>query len=838
MNSNTIMLIFAAAVNIGLAIFTFKRNPHNSVNRIFSLFALNISFWSLAVCMGVLAWSEMSAAFWIRMSFVAAAFIPATFYAFTCVFPDGRRISLRHFVFFITSCCVATVIFGSSLLSGVQIGARIPKTHYGLLFPIYITYFLSIMSMAFFKLARKWKHSLGIKRLQIQYVFLGGMLFLLLASLSNFLAPMMGVQQTEGYGPVFTLVMTGFIVYAIAKYRLMDITIVIKRTTLYASLTASITAGYIGVVLLANWLMGGILGLQTLITAMIPALLIAFAFTPLKEVIQSFIDKTLFKRRDEHRKILSDLSKILTSIFSLEELLSLILEVITKAMGIESGVIYLPDGAGHYGAKATHGSEKSPIVYGDMPDDNPLIRKLLWHRELIIKEQLERLPPSPQMREIIALLENMKSGICIPVYSKDALTGILFFGRKETGETFTSEDMEMFSTLSHHIAVAIENAQLYTKVEESKRYQEILMNSLTSGVVAVDLNSRITAFNSRAEAILGLPVQDILGRSITVLPAELREILADTLTERASFSAEEVVLKTDGTKEVPLAVSSSIFNSADGKTLGALIVFSDLTERKALEVEMRHADRLASLGTLAAGMAHEIKNPLVSLMTFTQLLPEKYFDKEFREDFSKLANEEVKRINCLVEQLLDFARPSSPMFKITDLREILNNTLVLLGSKIHEQGVEVRKEISEEPLMVMADADQIKQVLLNVVINALQAMENKGALTVRVRKVWPEQITYGTARSGGLAKRVAKIKTQGSAVMEISDTGKGIDPKDLPHLFDPFFSTKESGVGLGLAIAHSIIEEHGGIIDVTSGAGEETTFSISLPLVEQMVSHR
>ena len=333
--------------------------------------------------------------------------------------------------------------------------------------------------------------------------------------------------------------------------------------------------------------------------------------------------------------------------------------------------------------------------------------------------------------------------------------------------------------------------------------------------------------------MLGVRAARALGSDLSLLAPELRDVLLDTLRNRVSVSAEEVVVKVEADKDLPLAVSSSIFNSYDGKTLGALIVFSDLTERKVLEMEMRRADRLASLGTLAAGMAHEIKNPLVALKTFTQLLPEKYSDREFRENFSRLANQEVDRINYLVEQLLDFARPSLPSFRKTDICEILGNTLFLLRSKLAEQNIEVREDIGKRPLTIMADGDQLKQVLLNIIINALQAMEEPGVLTVKVGVRYATESGTVSARGEGLARRLHRLWSQDCVVIEIADTGKGIDPKDLPHLFDPFFTTKESGAGLGLAIAHSIIEEHGGTIDVKSAVGEGTTFLITMPMLPQ-----
>ena len=837
---NIYLLSVSMVLTLFLGIFVYLRKILRPINRAFWLFSFNVLVWQFAVLMLQISCDGESFIYWARTVFAVTVFMPPTFYFFASTLSHRRLPSVKQILLpYALATVMAVVSITALMIKSYEIGRNGRMTAiYGPAIPAFIIYFSCFIGWLICYSARRIKLYTGIQRLQFQYVFLGISLFTILAISTGLIAPLFGLTGTElaSLSPAFGLIWAILIAYAIARYHLMDITLVIKRTTLYASLTASITAGYIGIVLLSNWLFGGIMGLQTLIPAMVAALLIAFAFAPLKEVIQTFIDKTLFRKRYEHRKILSDLSRILTSIYSLEELLSLILRVITKTMGVERGSIYLPQYPGKgFVAMADHGNDNPASNHTAVAMDHPLIRKLLWRRDLILREQLERLPQSQETGAIVTLLGDIKADICIPVFSKDVLTGLLFLGSKETGETFTLEDIEMFNTLSHHIAVAIENAQLYTKVEESKIYQEILLNNLTSGVVAIDLNRKITAFNTRAEKMLGLSAERAIGADIKILAPELRDILLDTLKHRVSVSAEEVALKEDTGKELPLAVSSSIFNSYDGKTLGALIVFSDLTERKILETEMRRADRLASLGTLAAGMAHEIKNPLVALKTFTQLLPEKYRDREFRENFSRLANEEVNRINHLVEQLLNFARPTIPSFRKTDICEILENTLFLLQSKITEQNIEVKKEIEKCPLMVMADGDQLKQVLLNIIINALHAIKEKGTLTVTARARKATEAGAGVGRGEWIAKRLHRLWSKDCAIVEISDTGKGIDPKDQPHLFDPFFTTKESGAGLGLAIAHSIIEEHGGIIEVRSAVGEGTTFSITMPLMAEEV---
>ena len=829
-DSINIFLLLASLISVlSLGIFVYLRNKAHLLNKIFLIFSLNIAFWTFAVFMIVISPDGESLVFWGRLVFAITVLVPPNFLLFAIALSQRElpplRITLKYYAI--------AIILSIISLTPLQIrGHKISETgqisaDYGPALPIFFVYFLIFMGGIFYYLARKIKIHTGFKRLQFQYIFFGMLIYTVLAIFTGLIAPLFGLTATEisSLTPTFALIWVGFVGYAIAKYHLMDISIVIKRTTQYALLTASITVGYIGLVVLSNWLFGGIMGLQTLIPAMIAALLIAFAFAPLKEIIQIFIDKTLFKRRYDHRKILRDLSEILASIFKLKELLDLIIKVITKAMGVGGGTIYLlQPGKGDYVLQADQGKVNTGKTKPFIKADDPLIGRFQRSGEIIIREQLERIPVSHESQSVIGLLQNMEVGICIPIFSKESLTGILFLGDKETGEIFTREDIEMFSTLSHHIAVAIENAQLYTKAEESKIYQEILLNSLTNGVIASDLNGKITAFNRKAEELLEINVAQAIGSNVDTIAPGLREPLLATLRQRETLSNKEITIKMHGEKEIPLAVGSSIFKSHEGKALGSLIVFSDLTERKILEAEMRRADRLVSLGTLAAGIAHEIKNPLVSLKTFAQLLPEQYMKKSFREDFSRLAGQEVDRINQLVEQLLGFARPVSPTFQSTDLEEILENTLLLLKSRLSKQSVVVKKDIRVKPLKIMADGEQLRQVFLNIIINALQSMEGGGTMTIEVG------LKRAADLESGLASAFPRLNKRDCAVVTISDTGSGIEPEDLHHLFDPFFTTKETGAGLGLSIVHSIIKEHGGIIDVKSKIGEGTTFIIILPL--------
>ncbi len=229
---------------------------------------------------------------------------------------------------------------------------------------------------------------------------------------------------------------------------------------------------------------------------------------------------------------------------------------------------------------------------------------------------------------------------------------------------------------------------------------------------------------------------------------------------------------------------------------------------------IRRADRLSSLGLLTAGLAHEIRNPLVAIRTFTQLLPERYQDAEFRDSFQGLALKEVDRICGLINDLLSFARPSPPNVSEENVNEIVDAISRILGTEAKEKGVEIRRCFATDLPKILIDREQMKQVFMNVILNAIQSMEEGGLIEISTRLF----AKNGTEKAGQFVQ------------VEIRDTGIGIPEENLEHIFDPFFTNKKEGSGLGLSISHQIIQEHGGYVDVESRVGEGTSFFINLPI--------
>ena len=257
--------------------------------------------------------------------------------------------------------------------------------------------------------------------------------------------------------------------------------------------------------------------------------------------------------------------------------------------------------------------------------------------------------------------------------------------------------------------------------------------------------------------------------------------------------------------------------------LGALVVLTDITALKRLELQIRRSDRLASLGTLSAGMAHEIKNPLVSIKTFAQLLPERYQDSDFRETFSNLIGHEIDRIDSLVNQLLRFARPAKPVLRPMHVHEVLEKSLQLVGHRLYQKEIKLARSWQADVDTIRADADQLEQVFLNFFLNAMDAMKNGGELTVATEIHAGTEWVSALSGTNGDSHEVLRVT--------IRDDGEGIRKEDIPHVFDPFFTTKDYGTGLGLSVVHGIIQEHGGQIEVESEIRKGTAFHILLPLV-------
>ena len=350
------------------------------------------------------------------------------------------------------------------------------------------------------------------------------------------------------------------------------------------------------------------------------------------------------------------------------------------------------------------------------------------------------------------------------------------------------------------------------RLQDTRAVSAEVISNLPVGLLVIDPEGRIYLENDAAASITGYRTEDIRGKPADqVLPENLRRIL-DLAQKDQQVIEKEIECRFGDSETISLNVSAASIHNEEGLFVGCLIILRDLTEIKALQQMVQRKEKLAAIGGLAAGIAHEIRNPLSSVKGMATFFKNRFADDPEASEAAIVMANETDRLNRVISELLEFARPSKINSKPSDINAVIDHSIRLIQSDAADRhiGVLVHKEAGLPEFDI--DADRIIQCLLNLYLNAIQAMENNGTLTVTSRRAGD----YGVD-------------------IEVADTGAGISEKHLNQIFDPYFTTKSTGTGLGLAIVHKIIENHGGQISVKSSAGEGTVFTIQLP--ESRVKH-
>lgn len=348
-----------------------------------------------------------------------------------------------------------------------------------------------------------------------------------------------------------------------------------------------------------------------------------------------------------------------------------------------------------------------------------------------------------------------------------------------------------------------------TSLSRIQAFSDRVVENMPVGLIALDEHRKIASLNRAAEEILKQTSKDVVGRSCEeILPTQMRDLSSELIPGRREVIADELECRLSDGRIVLLDVSASLIQDHEGKGTGQVMLFRDLTEVQNLKKEIETSRRLASLGRLAAGIAHEIRNPLSSIKGFATYFRERYKDNHDDRNTADTMITEVDRLNRVISQLLDFARPVALQKKRTPIETLVQHSIKMIASQASSSRVVTRVDLA--PLLgdIEIDFDKITQVLLNLYLNALEAMERGGTLSVSCSK-----------DSGGQW-----------AMISVTDTGVGIKKEHMEHIFDPYFTTKPTGTGLGLAIVHKIVQAHGGEMKVASEPGRGTTVTVFLPL--------
>jgi two-component system nitrogen regulation sensor histidine kinase GlnL len=362
-----------------------------------------------------------------------------------------------------------------------------------------------------------------------------------------------------------------------------------------------------------------------------------------------------------------------------------------------------------------------------------------------------------------------------------------------------------------------------------KDFTEDVLAGIVDGVVMVSAEGRIIIWNRATEELTGIPAAEALGKEVETVFSDNTAIVGQiekTLASGRSYSDYEAELTVKHGPLLPAGLVTSVLTDEGGRLTGVILTIRDQTSVRDLKERMRRSDRLADLGKIAAGIAHEIKNPLVGIRGAAQLMrselrsvegPCKDGSRSLIE-YSDVIVKEADRLNNVLEGILDFTRVRQHEGKGHNIHGILDRVLILNEESARQRGIVLFRQYDPSLPDVIGDQDQLLQVFLNIIKNAVEAMQSGGRLTVTTRM----SDLFTSVQADGRKHRLMVVK--------VSDTGSGIKPEHLGEIFTPFFTTKDKGVGLGLALSYQIVQEHLGTIRVESKAGEGTTFSVYLPL--------
>ena len=608
--------------------------------------------------------------------------------------------------------------------------------------------------------------------------------------------------------------------YAIVRYRLMDVDLIFKRGMVYTIAAGAIAAVYFAAVGATAELFHKSfpsIGPGGLVAAIVVT---AVLFDPIKNWTQERIDKFFYRKRYDYRKTLIAFGRELNSERDLGKMLEAILERIQRTLLVDRIAVFLADigSPGFVLAKSSGIANTGRLDLQFLSSARPEFAE----GHLFFDNTHQAVREEPSAQEAIRTLD---LNYYIPCTVMNRTIAMLGLGKTSDGDFLSSEDVELLETLSGYIGIALQNARLYASLEQKaqeyerlKEFNENIVESINVGVFAVDLQDKIESWNSQMEVMYALPRADAIGKSILeVLPPAFVDEFFRVRSDPGTHNLYKFRLGTTAgdTRVVNVAIAPLV--SKDYSVVGRLVIVDDITERIDLEAQLSQADKMSSIGLLAAGVAHEVNTPLAVISSYAQMLAKQLQGDERRSELLDKITKQTFRASEIVNNLLNFSRTSGTEFGSVDLNHIIHDTLALLDHQFKTARIRVVGELPPDLPQIYGNQGKLQQVFLNLFLNAKDAMPHGGTLTVR------------TAHDHGVR-------------VHVIDTGTGIAPEHIHRIYDPFFTTKgrptqggSGGTGLGLAVTYGIIQEHAGKIRVESSPGEGTSFYMEFPMSRKAI---
>lgn len=825
MGPNSYILILIILVNTLTGFIIKAANPTRSQNRRLFMLSTSLTAWMICVLGIINAHSEEHANFLIRAASMIATALPLNLQILlqTILSPSSSLKTLLHktrhqaisCALIMLLCWTGFFMSGVTMPSLGQTAVTVPDANYNFGFIIFAAYMIISLGFSMYAATRAMLRAAGLVRIELQYVLVGVGASLSVGFFISLIIPLLTQStQVQQYGPTGVIAMIISIAYGIATKRVLDVGTLIRRAVAYLLLT-----GYLVIIYLASWLLCRHLIFRLtpypdFLSQLAAAITVAFSMSPAHGRLRRVANKLIASQTMDVPTTMKKAGQIFHSVTTINALIQQFSSLLVSSLGaIDVRVLIAHNNSFH--EEYSNGN----MVLGQ---DSHIAKVIRNTKEPVCCDTLDR---SRQTEEIISVgkeMKNMNTRLATGFFSKDHLRGIVLLEERLDGKIYSQIEQETVQILCNQFAVALENAYLYTEMQDSKIRNDILLDELPNGVILASPDHRLLMINHEAQRITKLTNIKVQGKNIALLPLPIYEILKKTIKNESGVRNVEAALDwPEEEKKVNVRMGTTFLYGHDQKPMGALLVFTDLTELKALEEQVRRSSQLSSVGTLAAGMAHEIKNPLVTIKTFTQLLPERYTEPDFREDFSSLVAHEVKRIDDIVNQLLSFSKPTKPILDSMNLHDTIGGTLKLINEQLAQNNIELNTNLQAKTDLIYGDDKLLSQVLVNLCLNAIEAIGSNGNIHVETTNC---KYRFADARNQG------KPTTHKCIRFAITDNGPGISPKNLQKIFDPFYTDKSEGTGMGLSISHGIIEEHGSVIEVESELDKGTTFSIYFPL--------
>ena len=602
---------------------------------------------------------------------------------------------------------------------------------------------------------------------------------------------------------------------AIVRYRLMDVEIILKRLLVYTAALSAIAAIYVAIVRATGGFFVSTEDDHRWVIAALATVVVLLLAKPVKDAVQSAIDRVFYRDRYDYRRALVGFARELNTDLDLDRLAERLLTRVKDTLVVDRLSLMSATGYGAFEAIRHDGFDSPPpaIVRG-----SAVAARLAEGHVVRLDDPMAaaRYPA-----EDVEFWRDAGVFYFVPCVSKGSSIAVLALGRRDHGEPLTTEDVVLLTAMAGQVATSIENARLYRELhlkaaefDRLRVFNEHILESLDDGLLVVGGDGAVVRWNHALERIYGLRRGEAVGRPLDALfePAVVSAVQAARAVSPNGGTEYRVPLAARGshagTRLLVNVTTVPLLPMPGREWAGTIVMFEDVTARAHLEEQLRVSERMASLGLLAAGVAHEVNTPLTGISSYTQMLLENADPDDPKTKVLEKIERQTFRAARIVNGLLNLSRPSDVEDgdrTVVDLNTVAGDVLALLEHQFDKGRVRVRRELAETPVLVLAYEFKLQQVFLNLFLNARDAMHSGGWLTI--------------------ATRVEGDR----AIAEVRDTGTGVAPEHLPRIYDPFFTTKGigHGTGLGLSISYGIVQEHGGRIQCESIVGQGTTFRLS-----------